>query len=111
EGIYAALRGGELLVGYAFDAARATSARRHDIALAAYDRSRRDAFRGKRLVERAVGTAVAFPALLNRAAAVLAQRRDMADLLVGVTGDFVPPREVLRPGFLLRLLLPPAMPG
>ena len=104
EGIYAALRGGELLTSYAFEAARATTTRRQDIALAAYDRCLRDAFRGKRLVERAVGTAVAFPALLNRAASVLARQRDMADLLVGVTGDFVPPREVLRPSFPWRLL-------
>lgn len=106
EGIYAALRGAELLIGYAFEAARARDARRHDIALAAWDRCLQEEFRGKRLVERAVGTAVAFPALLNRAARVLARRRDMADLLVGVTGDFVPPRAVLHPRFLLPLLLP-----
>ncbi len=105
EGIYAALRSGELLTSYAFEAARADSARRHDIALAAYDRALRDTFRAKRLVERLIGTAVAFPAVFDRAAAVLAERRDMADLLVGVTGDFVPPREVLRPGYLARLLL------
>jgi len=110
EGIYAALRGGELLTTYAFEAARARTTARHDVALAAYDRCRRDAFRGKWLVERVVGTAVAFPALLNRAARVLSRRRDMADLLVGVTGDFVPAREVLRPGFLLRLLIAPSGP-
>ena len=104
EGIYAALRGGELLTPYAFEGVRAATARTRDVALAAYDRCLRDAFRGKRLVERAVGTAVAFPTLFNRAAQVLSRRRDMADLLVGVTGDFVPPREVLRPGFLWRLL-------
>ena len=104
EGIYAALRGGELLTGYAFDAARATTAHRHDIALAAYHRSLRHEFRGKRMVERLVGAAVAMPALFNRAAAVLSTRRDMADLLVGVTGDFVPPREVLRARFFLRLV-------
>jgi 2-polyprenyl-6-methoxyphenol hydroxylase-like FAD-dependent oxidoreductase len=105
EGIYAALRGGELLTGYAFEAARATSGARQDTALAAWDRALRDTFRGKRLVERLVGTAVAFPAVLDRAAGVLSARRDMADLLVGVTGDFVPPREVLRPRFLARLLV------
>jgi hypothetical protein len=44
--------------------------------------------------------------ILNHVARTLARRRDMADLLVGVAGDFVPPREVLRPGFLLGLLLP-----
>jgi flavin-dependent dehydrogenase len=111
EGIYAALRGAELLTGYAFDAARARHGRHADVALAAWDRCLRDEFRGKRLVERAVGTAVAVPALLNRAAAVLARRRDIADLLVGVTGDFVPPREVLRARFLLPLLLPLLLPS
>jgi hypothetical protein len=28
----------------------------------------------------------------------------MADLLVGVAGDFVPPREILKPSYLLKLL-------
>jgi len=37
----------------------------------------------------------------------LSRRRDMADLLVGVVGDFVPAREVLRPGYVLRLLFSP----
>lgn len=104
EGIFAALRGGELLTPYAFEGVRATTRRSRHVALAAYDRCLRDAFRGKRVVERAVGTAVAFPVLFNRAAQVLSRRRDMADLLVGVTGDFVPPREVLRPSFLWRLI-------
>ncbi len=45
---------------------------------------------------------------MDHAARTLGARRDMADLLVGVTGDIVPAREVLRPGFLLKLLAPPA---
>ena len=53
------------------------------------------------------GTAVAVPFLINRAASVLSRRRDMADLLVGVAGDFVPPAEVLNAGYLLRLFLAP----
>jgi flavin-dependent dehydrogenase len=104
EGIYAALRGAELLTPYAFDAVRAGTAAR-DVALAAYDRCRRTEFAGKWAVERLVGTAVGFPRLFIRAASVLASRRDMADLFVGVTGDFVPARQVLRPRYLLRLLL------
>lgn len=107
EGMYAALRGGELLALYALDAARATTAARADVALAAYDRARRHEFAGKWRVERLIGTAVSFPALFNRVARTLEAHREMADLFVGVTGDFVPPREVLRPGFLLRLILPP----
>jgi menaquinone-9 beta-reductase len=104
EGIYAALRGGEILLPYALEAARARDARRADIALEAYERCRRHEFGGKWIVERIVGAAVTYPAVLNRAARTLARRRDMADLFVGVTGDFVPPREVLRPSYLLRLL-------
>ncbi len=104
EGIYAALRGGELLLPYAVEAARATTTRQADIALEAYERCRRHEFTGKWIVERIVGAATAYPALMNRAARTLARRRDMADLFVGVTGDFIPPREVLRPSYLLRLL-------
>jgi flavin-dependent dehydrogenase len=103
EGIYAALRGGEVLAPYAFEALRAGSPRRADEPLAAYDRWRRHEFGAKWLVERCIGTAVGIPALLEHAARALSARRDMADLLVGVTGDFVPAREVLRPRFLLRL--------
>jgi menaquinone-9 beta-reductase len=107
EGIYAALRGGELLAPYAVAALQATSPLGERTALEAYDRARRHEFGGKWLVERMIGTAVAFPALLERAASVLSRRPAMADLLVGVTGDFVPASAVLNPAFLARLLLLP----
>ena len=105
EGIYAALRGGEMVGPFIVDALGASDARGADRALAAYDAARRAEFEGKWLVERFVGAAVACAPLMNRAAHVLSRRKDMADLLVGVTGDFVPPRAILRPGFLFRLLL------
>jgi len=104
EGIYAALRGGELLLPYAFEAARPRSARHADVALAAYERCRRHTFAGKWRIERLIAAAVDATPLINRAARALSGRRDMADLLVGVAGDFVPPREVLRPRYLLALL-------
>jgi geranylgeranyl reductase family protein len=109
EGIYAALRGGELLAPFAMESLVAAGRGMHaraDEALGAYDRARRAEFRGKWIVERLVGAAVAWPPLLNHAAGVLARRTDMADLLVGVTGDFVPAREVLRVRYLLGFLLP-----
>ncbi|MHB1296930.1 MAG: NAD(P)/FAD-dependent oxidoreductase [Gemmatimonadaceae bacterium] len=106
EGIYSALRGGELLAPFARRAARASGPREADAALRDYDRAHRHEFRGKWLVERLIGFAVAHPPLLDRCARVLARRREMADLLVGVAGDFVPPREVLRARFLLDLLRP-----
>jgi len=107
EGIYSALRGGELLAEFTTESLRGTHAGRSDRALKAYEKARRAEFAGKWKVEKMVGAAVAFPALINRAARVLSRRRDMADLLVGVVGDFVPAREVLRPGYLLSLLLAP----
>ena len=108
EGIYSALRGGELLAPYALDALRhgARSARGVR-ALVAYSRARWRAFRGKWVVERMIAAVVAHPPLINRAARVLSRRKDMADVLVGVTGDFVPAREVLRPGYLFTLFLQP----
>ena len=96
EGIYAALRGAEL----AADAI--VSGRTSD-----YDEARRSEFGGKWRVERLIGAAVACPPVLNRAVQALAARKDLADLLVGVTGDFVPAGHVLRPGFLARLFLMP----
>jgi menaquinone-9 beta-reductase len=107
EGIYTALRGGEILAPYIYEALRgraANASRRADVALAAYDRSRRYEFRAKWAVERLVAAAVAWPALMDRVARSLERRRDMADLFVGVAGDFVPPTQLLRPAYLWRLV-------
>ena len=105
EGIYSALRGGEMLAGYLTEATNARTPEARDASLKQYEAARRSEFSGKWRVEKMIGTAVAFPPLINRAARVLSARRDMADLLVGVVGDFVPPRQVLRAGYLLSLLL------
>jgi flavin-dependent dehydrogenase len=107
EGIYAGLRGGELLAPFALEALGATSARGADAALAAYHRARRAEFAGKWIVERLIGAAVGFAPAMNYFGRTLEGRKDMADLLVGVTGDFVPAREVLRPGYLLNLFRRP----
>lgn len=104
EGIYAALRGGELLAPYALEYLAADRPRDADGALREYDRARRRAFRGKWAIERLVALAVGAPALLDRAASTLEASPAMADLFVGVAGDFVPAREVLRPGYLAKLI-------
>lgn len=103
EGIYSALRGGELLAPFAASAVRAASSVSADSSLKAYAKAHGDEFRGKRAVEQIIGLAVAYPTLFNRAARVLARRQEMADLLIGVVGDFVPARAVLHPKFLLTL--------
>src|SRR5207302_970654 len=73
-------------------------------ALAPYRRARRAAFAGKWVLERLIGLGVGWPALTERVVARLARRPDLADLLVGATGNFVPARAALAPGVLARLL-------
>jgi hypothetical protein len=53
-----------------------------------------------RIVERAIGAVVGAAPLINRAACSLSARKDLADLLIGVTGNFVPAREVISLGYL-----------
>jgi len=103
EGVYAALRGAELIHEHVSPLIEHDTLSARDLGV--YDRARRRTFGGKWRVERLIGFAIDRPALFDRVASRLARRPKMADLLVGVTGDFVPPREVLRPGFLLRLVV------
>lgn len=107
EGIYSALRGGELVAATAMQALGAPSRRMELEALGAYDARRRAEFGGKWRVERLIGAGVAIPFVANRVVARLQAHKPLADLLVGVTGDFVPPREVLRASYLARLFLSP----
>ncbi len=108
EGVYSALRGGELLAPFVTAAVNAASAADADAALRAYAAAHRAEFRSKRIVEQMIGVAVAYPALFNRAARVLAKRQEMADLLIGVVGDFIPAHRVLHPKFLLTLFGTPS---
>lgn len=103
QGIYSALRGAEL----AADTVAAALRRGGPVgraALAPYRRARRAAFAGKWVLERLIGLGVGWPALTERVVARLARRPDLADLLVGATGNFVPARAALAPGVLARLL-------
>jgi flavin-dependent dehydrogenase len=94
QGIYSALRGAELAAGCLLSTG----------GLRAYARARRREFRGKWLLERLIALGVGWPALVERTVARLARRPELADLLVGATGNCVPARAVLRPGVLARLL-------
>lgn len=101
EGIYRAMASGRLAaarLGQALDHGN------HGAALRAYDRELRQLFRGKHLVERIVDLVVQRPLLFAYVARRLRQHPDMADTLVGVTGDFLSPWNVLNPGYMARLL-------
>ncbi|MEO5567517.1 MAG: FAD-dependent monooxygenase [Gemmatimonadaceae bacterium] len=101
EGIFAALRGGELAADAAIESMRSRTARGATRALAGYDTTRRRVFGGKWIVERVIAAVIAKPWLINRVAGTLSGRRDLADLLIGVTGDFVPAREIMNARYLL----------
>jgi len=103
EGIYAALHGAELLTTHALPLLeRDRLERRH---LRPYDRARRKAFLGKWTVERIIAWVVGHPAALDHVAARLRAKPHLADLLIGVTGDFVPARHILSPAFAGQLVL------
>ncbi len=106
QGIYAALRGAELAAATLAPALAGEGTPRPlpRAALAPYARARRRAFMGKWLLERLIAWGVGWPALTDRVVARLAQRSDLADLLVGATGNIVPARRVFAPAVLARLL-------
>ncbi|HET6761354.1 MAG TPA: hypothetical protein VFH13_04600, partial [Gemmatimonadaceae bacterium] len=85
------------------------SARDENRILAGYEAARRAEFGGKWKLERIVGMAIAYPYFLNNAAKALSRHKDMADLLVGVAGDFIPVKLVLNPRFLFNLFISPAL--
>jgi flavin-dependent dehydrogenase len=108
EGIYAALRGGELLAPFIVEALRGAQSNEKRT-LAGYEAARQSEFGGKWKLERIVGMAIAYPYFLNNAAKALSRNKDMADLLVGVAGDFIPVKVVLNTRFLFNLFISPAL--
>jgi flavin-dependent dehydrogenase len=92
EGLYTALRSAELLAEVAQPALSSgdISAR----ALAPYARARRAAFTGKARVTQALQLVIAHRRLANIAARFLQRRPPLLSALMGVIGDFVPPRQL-----------------
>jgi flavin-dependent dehydrogenase len=108
EGMYSALRGGELLAPFIVEALRGTQDDENRV-LAGYETARRMEFGGKWKLERIVGMAIAYPYFLNNAAKALSRNKDLADLLVGVAGDFIPAKVALNPRVLFNLFISPAL--
>jgi len=99
QGIYSALRGAEL-AAVAIVETLATGA-----SLRQYARARRREFSGKWLLERVIGIAVGWPALIERVVGRMLRRPELADLLVRATGNCIPARAVLTPRVLAGLVL------
>jgi len=95
EGVFSALRAAELVSEVAADALAAgdCSVER----LAAYQRARGRVFTAKARFTRALQFVVARRRLANLTARVLARSPGLLDLVLGVVGDYVPPRALLQP--------------
>lgn len=99
EGIYTALRSAELAREVAHGAlARGDCSA---AALAPYWRARRESFRAKERLTRLLQVVIGRRWLANLVAHRLYRRPDLLDLLMGVIGDFVPPRTLCSPRLLL----------
>ena len=94
EGIYAALRGAELAAETAGRALRSGDC--SAAALSDYGRAREAAFHDKTWVTRALQQVIRRRWTANLAARLLARRPVLLDTLLGVIGDYVPPRQLLR---------------
>jgi geranylgeranyl reductase family protein len=94
EGLFTALRSAELLTETANRALTRGDVSRD--ALGAYADARRRELMAKARVTRALQFLIARRRLSNLAAHALSRRPALLDTLLGVIGDFVPPRELLR---------------
>jgi flavin-dependent dehydrogenase len=101
QGIFRALRGGELAAETTHAALRAgdTSVR----GLAPYERARRRAFAPGERMQHVVEAFVSRPALLGAVARRFATRPSVADAVIRVTGDVSPVGSLFAPGFWARL--------
>jgi menaquinone-9 beta-reductase len=101
QGIYSALRGAELAAAAILD----SFATGGGASLQQYARARRREFGGKWLLERLIGIAVGWPALIERVVGRMIRRPELADLLVRATGNCIPARAALAPAVLAGLVL------
>jgi flavin-dependent dehydrogenase len=102
EGIFFALRGAQLLAPVVVAAFRA--GRRDARALRGYERARAAEFAPRLFLARCLQRGLTRPAVVAHVLALLSRRPRLADLLVAVTGDYVPGRELLRPSVWWRAL-------
>jgi len=101
EGIFTALRSAELLTETAHAALT-----RDDLSvgpLAVYGERRRAELAAKSRVTRGLQLLISRRRLSNLAVRLLARRPHLVHTLLGVFGDFVPPRELLRAAFSRRV--------
>lgn len=105
EGLYIAMRGAALLAE-SLESALATG-RTDAAALRPYVRARQREFAHRRALALALQRGLRSPLVVRNVLALLAARPRITDLLMGMTGTSVPPRELLRPSVWLEVLRRP----
>jgi len=103
EGIGMALRGAELAAEVLAGALR--SGRSGRSALQPYETERRRAFRSRLRLDRLLQLVLKRPGLTDWVARRLRRDPSLADLLARAAGDTIDATQVLRPGFLARLIM------
>jgi len=103
EGVFMALESGRLLAEAVSGPPAAADAL--DRALDQYERSWRAAFTSKYRLCRLLQVVIARPWLARHVARALGSHKDLADRMVGATGDLLPASSVLNPSYLGRVLL------
>ncbi len=103
EGIYLALRSARLAVDCALRAFTTGDFTRQ--MLAEYEDRRHREFNKKFVLCKSLQFLIANRFLCKKTVALLAKRRDLADSLVGVIGDYLPPGKVVSPLFLIKLVM------
>jgi menaquinone-9 beta-reductase len=101
QGIYLALRGGELAADAVARALGGSGATPRN--LAGYERARRRAFAGAFLLSRVLQRIAFQPALANHALRRMAGRPDLGTRFIDALGNVRPAASVLHPGFLAGL--------
>lgn len=102
EGIFIAMRGASLLADALKEALEYPE--REARAFAEYETQRRKIFGARRKLARLLQRGIRHPALISGALRVLAGRPGLCDLLVGLTGDYVPHSELLKPAVWMQAL-------
>lgn len=102
EGLYMALRSAELAADVAHQALEADNLSAQ--CLKRYDALREREFRGRLRLDAMLQRVIARPFLANALAKRLKMKKALADALMGVVGDLIPPKEALSFGFLTQLL-------
>lgn len=104
EGIYDALRGGELAAATASEALRTGDVSASG--LAPYRQARRDAFAAKRHAAWLMQLFLRYPSLLCYSAGRISRRPGVAAVMSGVLGGYGDAGVILTPGFLWQALRP-----